>query len=342
MDRAQQGGVPWRTAFEWLAPGHHLGLFTNSEQELNAVLAAFLRTGLERGQRCLYFAPEDRLMKLQRAVPPQELDLKTAVASGALKAAARPRNADRLSRLLREAAQAAREAQTGLRVALEMRDGEAKLEDLIARERALVRVLSEQSCLVLCLYDRRRFPARSLLAALYCHPLVIHAGMLCQNFHYRPPENLLWPDRELEWLLKNICERERFFQALAGQASAPAAPEAVRLPPAGCQDCLHRLAALEQMYRQKQQLEAVGELAGQLAAEFNTHLTVIMGYAQMLASAPQTPPACREYAQEILKASQRTAALTERMMAFSRRQRPRPARLELNATLEKLEQRPPA
>ncbi len=328
------GGLPLATAVELLGPGHHLGLFADSDQELASVLAVFVRSGLQRRQRCLYVASEKRLPALRRTLSPQELDLEGAVASGMLRVAARPKDPQRLVRLVQEAVQAANQQHGGLRVAVEMRDGEAEPDGVIAREEALARALADAPCLLLCLYDRRRFPPRSLVSALYCHPLVIHGGMVCQNFHYRPAEQLRRPERELEWVLENICERERFIRAVQAEATPAPEHQVGSLLPGGCQNCLRQLAALEEMRRQKRELEAVGQLAGQLAAEFNNYLTVIMGYAQMLAAAPQTSGACREYGLEILKASRRTAAFTERMLAFSRRLRPRPTRLDLNATLE--------
>jgi CheY-like chemotaxis protein len=66
-------------------------------------------------------------------------------------------------------------------------------------------------------------------------------------------------------------------------------------------------------------MEAVGRLAGGVAHDFNNLLTVIRGYAEIL-GADLPGEADREAAEEILRASDRAAALTRQLLAFSRRQ----------------------
>lgn len=317
---------PLPKALELFGPPHHLALICDSEQEESAVLGPFLHVGLARGERCLYVAAERRLARLSHILPPDEVNLEAAVAGGALRVAARPRDPERLARLLREQAREAEGAFRGLRVILETQESD-RPEELAARERALAREPARGGCLLLCVYDRRRVRPQSLLAGIYSHPLVIHGNMVCQNFHWRPPEELLHPEREVEWLLKNICDRERFIAALRRQVGEQAAAEAL---PAGCADCLQRAALLERMRGQLQRMEEVGRLAGQLAGEFNTRLTIVMGYAEMLARGADSPETHRQYAQEILRVSQQASLLTERLLDFSRRQRLTLRSLNLN------------
>ncbi len=325
--------LPLARALELLGGGGHLSLICESEQEESAALAPFLRLGLERGERCVYIAAEKRLARLRRLIPSRELDLEAAAKAGALRVAARPRDPDRLSRLLEEVFKEAREARAALRVVLDMQDGERSAEGLAVRERVLAQAAASGRFLLLCVYDRRRFEPRALLAALYAHPLVIHRGLLCQNFHYRPPEDLLRPEREVAWLLKNICDRERFVSAEGGAAGLAALPSGPWS--GGCQDCLRRIAALEEAQRQLRQMEAAGALAGQIGAEFSNRLTLIMGYAEMLLRAPEGAETLREYAQQILRAARQAAALTERLQAFSRRQRVYAVPLDLNQVVER-------
>lgn len=325
---------PVSKALELIGPGHHLSLFASSEQEESAVLALFLRLGVERGERCLYVAQLKRLAGLRRVIGPEQFDLERAVASGALKMAAHPNKPDRLARLMREAAEEARGSHSGLRVAIQMQHDDPGPERLIAGERALARAQAEVPFLLLCLYDRRRFAPESLLRVLYSHPFVIYGGMVCQNFQHRPAEALLRADRELEWVLKNICDRERFVGELRRAAGAPAESVAFPSPSGGCRDCLHRMAALEEIRQQIESMEAVGRLGSQLAAEFNNRLTVIMGYAELLAGAGEASEAFRKYAGHILAAARQAAVFTERILTFSRRQRPRLVRTDLNAALE--------
>lgn len=88
---------------------------------------------------------------------------------------------------------------------------------------------------------------------------------------------------------------------------------------------------LEEQFRQAQKMEAVGRLAGGIAHDFNNLLTVILGYSNMLVDGDFTD---RQAAEEILKAGQRAAALTQQLLAFSRRQVLQPTTLNLNASLK--------
>lgn len=68
-----------------------------------------------------------------------------------------------------------------------------------------------------------------------------------------------------------------------------------------------------------QRLDAVGRLAGGLAHDFNNLLSVINGYCEMLAARlTENPPAMREVA-EIHQAGHKAVALTQQLLAFSRR-----------------------
>ncbi len=67
-------------------------------------------------------------------------------------------------------------------------------------------------------------------------------------------------------------------------------------------------------------LDAVGRLAGGVAHDFNNLLSVINGYCEMLAAhVAANPQALREVA-EIHAAGRKAAALTQQLLAFSRRQ----------------------
>ena len=69
-----------------------------------------------------------------------------------------------------------------------------------------------------------------------------------------------------------------------------------------------------------QRLDAVGRLAGGVAHDFNNLISVINGYCEMLAAhVAANPQALREVA-EIHHAGRKAAALTQQLLAFSRRQ----------------------
>ena len=78
--------------------------------------------------------------------------------------------------------------------------------------------------------------------------------------------------------------------------------------------------ALEAQLRASQRLEAVGQLTGGLAHDFNNLLTVVLGNAELLEERFDQRSAERELVGMILAAAQRGSGLTQRLLAFSRRQ----------------------
>ncbi|MFI5181045.1 MAG: ATP-binding protein [Thermoanaerobaculia bacterium] len=80
------------------------------------------------------------------------------------------------------------------------------------------------------------------------------------------------------------------------------------------------LASTQQQLLQAQKMEAVGRLAGGVAHDFNNILTVIQGYGEILSTSLPGDEKLREAVTEILDASERAAALTRQLLAFSRRQ----------------------
>ena len=82
------------------------------------------------------------------------------------------------------------------------------------------------------------------------------------------------------------------------------------------------LAAAEEQLRQSQKMEAVGHLTGGIAHDFNNLLTVVTGNADMARRAllaGDTARADRAIA-NAMKGGERAAVLTQRLLAFSRRQ----------------------
>lgn len=94
---------------------------------------------------------------------------------------------------------------------------------------------------------------------------------------------------------------------------------------------------LESQFLQAQKMEAVGRLAGGVAHDFNNLLTVINGYSDMLARLVSTQEQARSLVEEVCKAGERAAGLTQRLLAFSRKQVMIPRLLDLNGVVTDLE-----
>jgi PAS domain S-box-containing protein len=86
---------------------------------------------------------------------------------------------------------------------------------------------------------------------------------------------------------------------------------------------------LEEQLRQSQKMEAIGQLAGGVAHDFNNILTVIHGHASLLTAAGLDEQGARS-AHQITQAAERAAGLTRQLLTFSRRQLIQPKRLDMN------------
>ncbi len=91
---------------------------------------------------------------------------------------------------------------------------------------------------------------------------------------------------------------------------------------------------LETQLQQAQKMESIGRLAGGIAHDFNNLLTVMIGYAELgLASVKEESPHS-SYFEEIRKAAERSAELTQQLLAFARKQTIAPQLLDLNRVVE--------
>jgi PAS domain S-box-containing protein len=91
---------------------------------------------------------------------------------------------------------------------------------------------------------------------------------------------------------------------------------------------------LEEELNHAQKMEAVGQLAGGVAHDFNNILAVVKSFSELLLEDPATPAPTRDDLTEIKQAADRGAALTRQLLAFSRRQIMRPEIVDLNVVVE--------
>ncbi len=92
----------------------------------------------------------------------------------------------------------------------------------------------------------------------------------------------------------------------------------------------------EEALRQVQKLESIGRLAGGIAHDFNNLLTTIMGYSDLISLEEDLNDTTREGVREIKNSAERAAALTQQLLAFSRKQVLQPQVTDLNHLITRL------
>ncbi|HUQ89566.1 MAG TPA: ATP-binding protein [Vicinamibacterales bacterium] len=94
---------------------------------------------------------------------------------------------------------------------------------------------------------------------------------------------------------------------------------------------------LEHELRQAQKMEAVGRLATGIAHDFNNIITVLLGYSDELIEEAAPNTTLHAAAVEVRRAADRASALTQQLLAFSRRQASVAQTVDLNIVIAHME-----
>jgi PAS domain S-box-containing protein len=98
-------------------------------------------------------------------------------------------------------------------------------------------------------------------------------------------------------------------------------------------DITERRHAEEQL-RQVQKMETIGQLTGGVAHDFNNLLSAVLGNLELLRKRIAKEPQLVRYVDGAMQGAQRGAALTQRLLAFARRQDLKPRPIDLAALLD--------
>ena len=93
----------------------------------------------------------------------------------------------------------------------------------------------------------------------------------------------------------------------------------------------------EEGYRHAQKMEAVGQLAGGVAHDFNNILQAILGFSEILLGKLKAETSEYRNVSEIKKAATRAAEITRQLLAFSRKQPVEIKRIDINAAIRDTE-----
>lgn len=94
---------------------------------------------------------------------------------------------------------------------------------------------------------------------------------------------------------------------------------------------------LTQLLAQAQKMDAIGHLTGGIAHDFNNLLTVILGNTELIHELVEDNKELSSLAAMTVSAAQRGAELTQRLLAFARRQALEPKLLNLNQLVSEME-----
>ncbi|HLK63981.1 MAG TPA: response regulator [Bryobacteraceae bacterium] len=132
-----------------------------------------------------------------------------------------------------------------------------------------------------------------------------------------------------------LVESESMYRKLAEEKELAA--ESLAAANVELQREMKRRQDVEGQLLQAQKMEAIGRLAGGIAHDFNNLLTVILGYNEMLREHVREDAVAFDYTLEVLQAGERASALTNQLLAFSRRQVSIPRVIDLNDLVQNID-----
>jgi two-component system cell cycle sensor histidine kinase/response regulator CckA len=103
-----------------------------------------------------------------------------------------------------------------------------------------------------------------------------------------------------------------------------------------CRDITEQMRVAEERM-QSQKLEVIGRLAGSVAHDFNNLLTIVTGFTELLGQSIEPDETHQMYLDEINKAADQAASLTQQLLAFGRRQLLQPRVVDVNEIVAGME-----
>ncbi|HYC31076.1 MAG TPA: PAS domain-containing protein, partial [Gemmatimonadales bacterium] len=133
-----------------------------------------------------------------------------------------------------------------------------------------------------------------------------------------------------------VVHPERGVRWLMGIGSVERAPDGTPVRMSGINLDITERRETEARLHQAQRVQSVGRLAGGIAHEVNNLMTVVLGFGEFALSQLQPGHPARAEIEQMTRAGERAAAITRQLLAFTRQQVLRPARLDINAVIREL------
>lgn len=231
-----------------LPPGAHVCGLAASPEERREAVASFVRSGLERGERCLHLVAPPALPEARAGLGGAGVDVEAEEGRGSLRFLLLPERpspdgtggSGRLAGLLETAhAEALADGYTALRIVCDVwpasgaapaPDTEGGAERTLEREALLDRFLSANPARALCLCDLRGAPPDVVRAALRTHPYMDLGGWVCRNPYHEPwaapppiAEGVAWMLDQLREGAARDATAQRVARALRTLSSCTAA-----------------------------------------------------------------------------------------------------------------------
>jgi two-component system cell cycle sensor histidine kinase/response regulator CckA len=92
--------------------------------------------------------------------------------------------------------------------------------------------------------------------------------------------------------------------------------------------------AMEEQLRHAEKMQAIGQLAGGVAHDFNNQLTGILACGELLEAALEHEPELQELAEMIVTAAEHSARLTRQLLSFARKGKGRMVPVDLHGTIQ--------
>ena len=219
--------------FSHLKPGGHVCLPYARDDEKLAGIVSFIRDGLVRGERCLYWGNRtgfsevlDHLEAL--GIPVGDLcDRATLVLVDTGGGSRSQSTLDDHVASIREAVTAARsDGYTGLRVAGDSSTNSHSPQthdQLASFESALTQLYADVRATGLCAFDQRTTNSSLIEVALATHQIAIISGRVCDNPFFKSPNSIpgdLSGNERVSWMTANILETAQSRELVEAENAA--------------------------------------------------------------------------------------------------------------------------